>query len=86
MSDKDSTDLLRWGSKLIALCNSYRNADEEIEARSIRLEMGWIKTQKQLDFMKQISGEMDEYHRSINLRTTEQLQSHLRIAWSKLNR
>jgi hypothetical protein len=78
--------LVRWGKKLIDLCNSYRHADEEIKARSLRLEAGWLKTERQLDFMKQISAEMDDYHRSVNLRTTEQLHSNLKVAWDKISK
>lgn len=76
---------------MVELYNNYRHADEDIKSRSIRFEANWFRTQRQLDFLKQISSEMDDYHRYIHHRTTEQLhieQLHiqLKIVWDKLSR
>lgn len=69
---------------MIDFCSSYRHADEEIQARLLKFESLWAKTQDQLSLLKQLSAEMSESYGSINLRTTEQLYSQFKITWEKL--
>lgn len=78
--------MIRYGEKLMKLCSAFKGAEEEINERILRLEAGWLKTSKQLEFMKQIEDVMDKYHRSINEKTTEMLQCKLKIVITKLER
>jgi hypothetical protein len=78
--------MTRYGERLMKFCSAFKGAEEEINARIVRLETGWLKTSMQLQFMKQIEDVMDTYHRSVNEKTTEILQSNLKVVISKLER
>ncbi|KAH8681882.1 hypothetical protein BX600DRAFT_429789 [Xylariales sp. PMI_506] len=63
-----------------------KNAEEDIAARIVRVEAGWLKTTRQLEFMTRIEGTMDHYHRSVYEISIEILQSKLKITIRKLER
>ncbi|KAI0967909.1 hypothetical protein F4678DRAFT_444893 [Xylaria arbuscula] len=77
---------LRYGQKLMELCEAFKRAKDELTERILRVEAGWLRTAKQLEFMQRVGGSMDEYHKQINEKIIEMLQSKLKIVISKLER
>ncbi|KAF4972985.1 hypothetical protein FZEAL_9445 [Fusarium zealandicum] len=76
---------LKWGHRLVNLCKSCRNADEEIKERADHLALNWHRTQQLLEFMKKISSELTGPQRYHQLQIMGQLQSHFKTACEKLN-
>ncbi|RWA09192.1 hypothetical protein EKO27_g5901 [Xylaria grammica] len=77
---------LRHGQRLMKLCEAFKHAEGELTERILRVEAGWLSTVKQLEFMQMVGGSMDEYHKQINEKIIEMLQSKLKIVISKLER
>ncbi|KAI1840101.1 hypothetical protein JX266_013704 [Neoarthrinium moseri] len=77
---------IKYGGKLIKLCAAFKGADNEITERILRLEAGWFKTELQLDFMRRVPSLMDGYHRQLNEKIVEMLQSKLSIVTTKIER
>jgi hypothetical protein len=76
----------RYGERLLKLCAAFRGAEEELTERILRIETGWLRISKQLEFMQRVEGLMDRYHRDINVMTIDVLQSKLKVVTSKLER
>ncbi|KAI1736139.1 hypothetical protein F4680DRAFT_433538 [Xylaria scruposa] len=77
---------LRHGQRLLKLCEAFKRAEDELTERILRVEAGWLRTVKQLEFMQRVAGSMDEYHKQINEKIIEILQSKLKVVISKLER
>ncbi|GAW16181.1 hypothetical protein ANO14919_056040 [Xylariales sp. No.14919] len=76
----------RHGQRLVKLCEAFKRAEGELTERILRVEAGWLRTVKQLQFMQMVGESMDEYHKQINEKVIEMLQSKLKIVISKLER
>ncbi|KAI1752060.1 hypothetical protein F4782DRAFT_540595 [Xylaria castorea] len=76
----------KYGKRLLDLCAAFRGAEQELIERIVRIETGWLRIAKQLEFMQRVEGLMDTYHRNISEMTLEILQSKLKVVTLKLER
>ncbi|KAH7077060.1 hypothetical protein FB567DRAFT_596251 [Paraphoma chrysanthemicola] len=71
---------IKYGRSLIELYSSYKNATAEIGERILLMETNWLRTEKQLDFLKRIWDKLDEDHQAIQLRILRLLIINLESA------
>ncbi|KAI1371283.1 hypothetical protein F4677DRAFT_436023 [Hypoxylon crocopeplum] len=76
----------KYGERLMKMCRAFKAAEEELAERTLRVEAGWMKTEMQLRFMKQVEDLMGKYHRAVNERTVEVLLAKLKVVVSSLER
>ncbi|KAJ2997862.1 hypothetical protein NUW58_g518 [Xylaria curta] len=74
----------KYGKRLVELCRALRDTENELAERTLRVEVGWLRTAKQLEFMQRDEGLMGADHKQINEKILEQLQSKLKAVTSKL--
>jgi hypothetical protein len=75
-----SADFRRYGKSLIELYSSYHNANAEIGERVLLMETNWLRTEKQLDFLKRIWDKLDADHQAIQSRILRLLVNNLESA------
>ncbi|VUC23017.1 unnamed protein product [Clonostachys rosea] len=75
---------IKWGNRLVKLCEIYRDSNATIRDSSLQLEMIWLKAQKQLAFMRELEHVLDEHHRSLNVQATDRLKTQFETAVHKL--
>ncbi|KAH7072778.1 HET-s/LopB domain protein [Paraphoma chrysanthemicola] len=71
---------IKYGKSLIALYSSFKNATTEIGERILLMETNWLRTEKQLDFLKRIWDKLDDDHQAIQLRILRLLIINLESA------
>ncbi|KAF2968326.1 hypothetical protein GQX73_g5243 [Xylaria multiplex] len=74
------------GQRLVKLCKAFKGAEDELTERILQVEAGWLKTAEQLQFTQKVAGSMDAYHKQINEKIIETLQSKLKAVTLKLER
>lgn len=69
---------------LIEIYSSYQNASTEISERLIILDSNWLRTEKQLDFMKRIWDKLDKDHRAIQSQVLRLLVNSLEASINQI--
>ncbi|KAH0559348.1 hypothetical protein GP486_004136 [Trichoglossum hirsutum] len=75
----------RYGKCLIDTCSAFKNADNEISERILRIESCWKRTSLQLDFLGRVWEDLDVDHQDIQNEILTVLHSKLAAAGSKIN-
>ncbi|KAF2103107.1 hypothetical protein NA57DRAFT_31853, partial [Rhizodiscina lignyota] len=75
----------KYGKILIQTCSAFKNADQEIFERAIRIESCWKRTSVQLDSLSRVSSDLDEEHEALQNQILVILSSKLKAADLKLN-
>ncbi|KAI0440565.1 hypothetical protein F4803DRAFT_464722 [Xylaria telfairii] len=68
------------GTKVIEICETWRNADTEVERRVVIVESTWDRTRRQAEFMARVVPIMDEHLSRINDDLLRQLEVCLTLA------
>ncbi|KAI0401116.1 hypothetical protein F4802DRAFT_601391 [Xylaria palmicola] len=76
----------KYGQRFMKLCEAFKGAEHELTERILHVEAGWLRTAKQLEFMQKVDGSLDAYHKQMNEKVIEILQSKLKIVTLKLER
>ncbi|KAI0401988.1 hypothetical protein F4802DRAFT_392145 [Xylaria palmicola] len=72
------------GTKVIEICNTWKNADIEVERRVVIVESTWNRTRCQAEFMARVVPIMDEHLSQVNDDLLRQLAVCLTLAISTL--
>ncbi|KUI56021.1 hypothetical protein VP1G_10793 [Cytospora mali] len=75
---------MKYGKKLKLVCNTLRNADDEISERILRLENGWLRFEHQVNFARRIQHLMSQQHQEVYHKTLVMFSSKLEIVTSML--
>ena len=84
MSYNTALTKVRWGKILIDACNSFRNAESELNERVLRVEARWIQVEAQVILVKQLAPILEDEHQNIHDRTLAILSSKLQLAHSRI--
>ena len=74
-----------WGSELVEICKAFANAEARLRESVVRVEACWLKIQLQLEFIRRLEPQLDEWHKSIQQQTLEILLQKLHAAKNKLS-
>ncbi|KAH7464179.1 hypothetical protein FOMA001_g17882 [Fusarium oxysporum f. sp. matthiolae] len=75
---------IKYGGILAGTCNAFKNANNELYERIVRVEAAWNRISFQLDNIERIARLMDDRHREIHDQTLEILVSKLKTTIMKL--
>ncbi|UKZ96455.1 uncharacterized protein TrAFT101_011244 [Trichoderma asperellum] len=74
-----------WGAELVALCKAFANAETQLHQSVVRVEACWLKIQLQLEFIRRLEPQLNEWHKNIQQQTLEILLQKLHAANTKLS-
>ncbi|GFP60478.1 hypothetical protein TASIC1_0019002400 [Trichoderma asperellum] len=74
-----------WGAELVALCKAFANAETQLHESVVRVEACWLKIQLQLEFIRRLEPQLNEWHKNIQQQTLEILLQKLHAANTKLS-
>lgn len=72
--------MIRWGAALIRVCSAFKNAQEDLNERLLRVKNYWIRVELQLKLVQNLACTLDEEHLKIQHETIEVFASKLKIA------
>ncbi|GAW14613.1 hypothetical protein EKO27_g11180 [Xylaria grammica] len=72
------------GTKVIEICETWKNADVEVERRVVIVESAWDRTRRQAEFMVRVVPIMDDHLSRINDDLLRQLSTCLTLAINTL--
>lgn len=73
-----------WGKELVAICKGFAHADSQLHESIVRVEACWLKIQMQLEFVRKLEPQPNDWHRNIQQQTLEVLLRKLQTAYGKL--
>lgn len=76
----------RCGKVVIEICQTWRNAEDEVTQRITIVENCWTRTRLQIDFIQRISKSLDAEHRRVLNDTLGRLATTLSSAISKIQK
>ncbi|KAL7941058.1 hypothetical protein V8C42DRAFT_335995 [Trichoderma barbatum] len=74
-----------WGKELVALCKAFANAEARLHEGVVRVEVCWLKIQMQLEFVRRLEPQLNDWHKNIQQQTLEILLHKLQAANTKLS-
>ncbi|KAL6894962.1 hypothetical protein GGI43DRAFT_411547 [Trichoderma evansii] len=74
-----------WGAELVELCKAFANAEARLHESVVRVEACWLKIQLQLEFIRRLEPQLDEWHKNIQQQTLEILLQKLHASKNKLS-
>lgn len=74
-----------WGAELVALCKAFANAETRFRESVVRVEACWLKIQLQLEFIRRLESQLNEWHKNIQQQALEILLQKLHAANTKLS-
>ncbi|KAF2495492.1 hypothetical protein BU16DRAFT_561777 [Lophium mytilinum] len=74
---------IKCGSKFVATCSAFKNAEREILERVLRINNRWYRTKSQLAFLSRVWSTLDREHQELQNQLLANLVSALTIADSK---
>jgi hypothetical protein len=74
-----------WGRELVALCKAFANAERRLHESVVRVEACWLKIQMQLELVRRLEHQLNEWHKNVQQQTLEVLLHKLQAANTKLS-
>ncbi|KAL7908553.1 hypothetical protein GGI35DRAFT_451473 [Trichoderma velutinum] len=74
-----------WGEELVALCKAFASAETQLHESVVRVEICWLKIQMQLDVVRRLEPQLNDWHKNIQQRILEILLHKLQAANTKLS-
>ncbi|RFU74248.1 hypothetical protein TARUN_8010 [Trichoderma arundinaceum] len=73
------------GKELVALCKAFANAESRLHESVVRVEACWLKIQMQLEFVRRLEPQLNEWHKNVQQQTLDVLLHKLQAANTKLS-
>ncbi|KAL7940507.1 hypothetical protein V8C42DRAFT_356192 [Trichoderma barbatum] len=74
-----------WGKEFIAICKAFANADSRLHESIVRVEACWLKIQMQLELIRRLEPQLEDWHKTIQQQILEILLHKLQATNTKLS-